>query len=191
CREYEYESIISDKTSHDFLFPASPQYINQVTLNLIEEKVCNNLECIGTGDNFLNRAPIEIRPECCDNDEERSHGTKGGCLNYLMAVLDFLPVFWHKAFHTFGRAIYLAENARIIVYKSSMPDEKRIPECLEFYDVKAVCSTFSDAERPMQLPERCVCPVDVPADTKDHEDDPDSTNIGTGAMDVGKESPVQ
>ncbi|KAL6076279.1 hypothetical protein STEG23_018228 [Scotinomys teguina] len=34
-----------------------------------------------------------------------------------------------------------------------------------------------------------VCPVDVPADTKDHEDDPDSTNIGTGAMDVGKESP--
>ncbi|KAL6035310.1 hypothetical protein STEG23_018498 [Scotinomys teguina] len=30
-----------------------------------------------------------------------------------------------------------------------------------------------------------VCPVDVPADTEDHEDDPDSTNIGTGAMDVG------
>ncbi|KAL6062100.1 hypothetical protein STEG23_009821 [Scotinomys teguina] len=46
-----------------------------------------------------------------------------------------------------------------------------------------------DAERPMWLPEHCVCPVDVPADTKDHEDDPDSTNIGTGAMDVGKESP--
>ncbi|KAL6088796.1 hypothetical protein STEG23_010163 [Scotinomys teguina] len=41
-----------------------------------------------------------------------------------------------------------------------------------------------DAERPMWLPERCVHPVDVPADTKDHEDDPDSTNIGTGAMDV-------
>ncbi|KAL6089783.1 hypothetical protein STEG23_010798 [Scotinomys teguina] len=41
-----------------------------------------------------------------------------------------------------------------------------------------------DAERPMWLPERCVCPVDVPADTKDHADDPDSTNIGTGAMDV-------
>ncbi|KAL6054510.1 hypothetical protein STEG23_029837 [Scotinomys teguina] len=39
------------------------------------------------------------------------------------------------------------------------------------------------------LPERCVHPVDVPADTKDHEDDPDSTNIGTVAMDVGKESP--
>ncbi|KAL6066851.1 hypothetical protein STEG23_009762 [Scotinomys teguina] len=46
-----------------------------------------------------------------------------------------------------------------------------------------------DAERPMWLPEHCVCPVDVPADTKDHEDDLDSTNIGTGAMDVGKESP--
>ncbi|KAL6088860.1 hypothetical protein STEG23_022683, partial [Scotinomys teguina] len=43
----------------------------------------------------------------------------------------------------------------------------------------------SDAERPMWLPEHCVLPVDVPADTKDHEDDPDSTNIGTGAMDVG------
>ncbi|KAL6082762.1 hypothetical protein STEG23_019577 [Scotinomys teguina] len=42
----------------------------------------------------------------------------------------------------------------------------------------------SDAERPMWLPECCVCPVDVPADTKDDEDDPDSTNIGTGAMDV-------
>ncbi|KAL6076283.1 hypothetical protein STEG23_018232 [Scotinomys teguina] len=46
-----------------------------------------------------------------------------------------------------------------------------------------------DAERPMWLPERCVRPVDVPADTNDHEDDRDSTNIGTGAMDVGKESP--
>ncbi|KAL6076522.1 hypothetical protein STEG23_016703, partial [Scotinomys teguina] len=31
-----------------------------------------------------------------------------------------------------------------------------------------------DAERPMWLPEHCVCPVDVPADTKDHEDDPDN-----------------
>ncbi|KAL6057256.1 hypothetical protein STEG23_005718 [Scotinomys teguina] len=41
-----------------------------------------------------------------------------------------------------------------------------------------------DAERPMWLPEHCVCPVDVPADTKDHKDDPDSTNIGTGAMGV-------
>ncbi|KAL6082349.1 hypothetical protein STEG23_021504 [Scotinomys teguina] len=41
-----------------------------------------------------------------------------------------------------------------------------------------------DAERPMWLPECCVHPVYVPADTKDHADDPDSTNIGTGAMDV-------
>ncbi|KAL6091315.1 hypothetical protein STEG23_018243, partial [Scotinomys teguina] len=48
----------------------------------------------------------------------------------------------------------------------------------------AVCVFTTDAERPMWLPKRCVCPVDVPADTKDHEDDPDSTNIGTGAMDV-------
>ncbi|KAL6038239.1 hypothetical protein STEG23_034912 [Scotinomys teguina] len=45
-----------------------------------------------------------------------------------------------------------------------------------------------DAERPMWLPEHCVYPVDVPADTKDHEDDPDSTNIGTVAMDVGPRS---
>ncbi|KAL6060163.1 hypothetical protein STEG23_004052 [Scotinomys teguina] len=50
-------------------------------------------------------------------------------------------------------------------------------------------NSYKDTERPMWLPERCVHPVDVPADTKDHEDDPDSTNIGTGAMDVGKESP--
>ena len=28
------------------------------TLNLIEEKVRDSLECIGTGDNFLNKAPI-------------------------------------------------------------------------------------------------------------------------------------
>ena len=28
------------------------------TLNLIEKKVENSIECIGTGDNFLNRAQI-------------------------------------------------------------------------------------------------------------------------------------
>ena len=28
------------------------------TLNLIEEKVGKNLECIGTGRNFLNRTPM-------------------------------------------------------------------------------------------------------------------------------------
>ena len=28
------------------------------TLNLIGERVENSLECIGTGDNFLNRTPI-------------------------------------------------------------------------------------------------------------------------------------
>ena len=27
-------------------------------LNLIKEKVGNSLECIGTGDNFLNRTPV-------------------------------------------------------------------------------------------------------------------------------------
>ncbi|KAL6032068.1 hypothetical protein STEG23_001546, partial [Scotinomys teguina] len=42
-----------------------------------------------------------------------------------------------------------------------------------------------DAERPVWLPECYVHPVDVPIDTKDHADYPDSTNIGTGAMDVG------
>ncbi|KAL6033541.1 hypothetical protein STEG23_027415 [Scotinomys teguina] len=46
----------------------------------------------------------------------------------------------------------------------------------------------TDAERPVWLPECCVYPVNVPADTKDHEDDPDSTNIGTEAMDVDKTS---
>jgi hypothetical protein len=34
------------------------QNIKQDTLNLIEEKVGNSLECIGTGDNFMNRTPI-------------------------------------------------------------------------------------------------------------------------------------
>ena len=32
--------------------------IKPETLNLIEEKVRNSLECIGTGDTFLNRIPI-------------------------------------------------------------------------------------------------------------------------------------
>ncbi|KAL6052895.1 hypothetical protein STEG23_015063, partial [Scotinomys teguina] len=41
-----------------------------------------------------------------------------------------------------------------------------------------------DAERSLWLPERCMRPVDVPADTKDHADDTDSTNIGTGAMGI-------
>ncbi|KAL6071222.1 hypothetical protein STEG23_038333, partial [Scotinomys teguina] len=52
--------------------------------------------------------------------------------------------------------------------------------------VTAVAEMLRD---PCGFPEHCVRPVDVPADTKDHEEDPDSTNIGTGAMDVGKESP--
>ncbi|KAL6043572.1 hypothetical protein STEG23_035778 [Scotinomys teguina] len=43
-----------------------------------------------------------------------------------------------------------------------------------------------DAERPVWLPERCMCPVDVPDDTNNHADDLDSTNIGTGAMNVEK-----
>ena len=38
--------------------------INLDTINLIEEKVGNTLECIGTGDNFLNRTPMAqaLRP---------------------------------------------------------------------------------------------------------------------------------
>ena len=32
--------------------------IKPETLNLIEEKVRNSLECIGTGDTFLNRIPV-------------------------------------------------------------------------------------------------------------------------------------
>ena len=32
--------------------------IKQDTLNLMEKKVGNSLECIGTGDNFLNRTPV-------------------------------------------------------------------------------------------------------------------------------------
>ncbi|EGV93671.1 Retrovirus-related Pol polyprotein LINE-1 [Cricetulus griseus] len=31
--------------------------INPDTMNLIEKRVRNSLECIGTGDNFLNRTP--------------------------------------------------------------------------------------------------------------------------------------
>ena len=33
-------------------------HIKPDTLNLIEEKVGNNPECIGTGGNFLNKTPI-------------------------------------------------------------------------------------------------------------------------------------
>ncbi|KAL6091678.1 hypothetical protein STEG23_024272 [Scotinomys teguina] len=35
--------------------------ISPVTLNLIDEKVRNNLECIGTTDNFLNRTLVAQR----------------------------------------------------------------------------------------------------------------------------------
>ncbi|KAL6065814.1 hypothetical protein STEG23_019519, partial [Scotinomys teguina] len=41
-----------------------------------------------------------------------------------------------------------------------------------------------DAEKPVWLLEHCMHPVDAPADIKDNADDPDSTNIGTGAMGV-------
>ncbi|KAL6032263.1 hypothetical protein STEG23_016120 [Scotinomys teguina] len=34
----------------------------------------------------------------------------------------------------------------------------------------AMRANCEDAERPLWLPERCVCPVDAPADTKDHAD---------------------
>ncbi|KAL6082310.1 hypothetical protein STEG23_021465 [Scotinomys teguina] len=40
-----------------------------------------------------------------------------------------------------------------------------------------------DTERLVWLPERCMHPVDVPADTKDHAND--SANIGTGTMGIG------
>jgi hypothetical protein len=33
--------------------------IKQDTLNLIEEKMLDILECTGTGENFLNRTPME------------------------------------------------------------------------------------------------------------------------------------
>jgi hypothetical protein len=33
-------------------------HIKPDTLNLIEEKVGSGIECIGTGDNFLNRTPV-------------------------------------------------------------------------------------------------------------------------------------
>ncbi|KAL6086914.1 hypothetical protein STEG23_024262 [Scotinomys teguina] len=64
--------------------------------------------------------------------------------------------------------------------ESDSEEEERLEQ--EIVDLKRKLKKY--AERPMWLPECCVRPVDVPADTKDHEDDPDNTNIGTGTMDV-------
>ncbi|KAL6092871.1 hypothetical protein STEG23_028626 [Scotinomys teguina] len=88
-------------------------------------------------------------------------------------------------FETKAQEVKVKEFSFSSSSESDSEEEERLEQ--EIVDLKRKLKKY--AERPMWLPEHCVCPVDVPADTKDHEDDPDSTNIGTGAMDVGKESP--
>ncbi|KAL6084686.1 hypothetical protein STEG23_024399 [Scotinomys teguina] len=86
---------------------------------------------------------------------------------------------------------------------SSESDSEEEERIIKKYPIPSVLTLFNDASysgyavvmkevtiiRQLMLRDhvtpRVLCaPVDVPADTKDHEDDPDSTNIGTGAMDV-------
>ncbi|KAL6086054.1 hypothetical protein STEG23_016110, partial [Scotinomys teguina] len=62
-----------------------------------------------------------------------------------------------------------------------IPPRSGMQDPMDEIDMRADCE---DAERPVWLPEHCVLPVDVSADTNNHADDPDSTNIGTGAIDV-------
>ncbi|KAL6036998.1 hypothetical protein STEG23_033532, partial [Scotinomys teguina] len=64
--------------------------------------------------------------------------------------------------------------------ESDLEEEERLEQ--EIVDLKRKLKKY--AERPVWLLACCVCPVDVPADTNNHADDPDSTNIGTGAKDV-------
>ncbi|KAL6050940.1 hypothetical protein STEG23_009298 [Scotinomys teguina] len=84
-------------------------------------------------------------------------------------------------FETKAQEVKVKEFSFSSSSESDSEEEERLEQ--EIVDLKRKLKKY--AERPMWLPERCVHPVDVPADTKDHEDDPDSTNIGTGAMDVG------
>ncbi|KAL6087327.1 hypothetical protein STEG23_014723, partial [Scotinomys teguina] len=64
--------------------------------------------------------------------------------------------------------------------KTPVREEEKTPAC----DGRGHHVVEQDAERPLWLLECCICPVDVPADTKDHADDLDSTNIGTGTMGI-------
>ncbi|KAL6091519.1 hypothetical protein STEG23_015551 [Scotinomys teguina] len=63
--------------------------------------------------------------------------------------------------------------------KTPVRDEEKTPA----RDGRGHHVVEQDAERPMWLPEHCMHAVDAPAGTKDHADDPDSANIGTGTMD--------
>ena len=57
CRRMQIDPYLSPFTKFKSIW-IKYFNINAVTLNLIEEKVGIPLECIGTGDNFLNRTPI-------------------------------------------------------------------------------------------------------------------------------------
>ncbi|KAL6051742.1 hypothetical protein STEG23_013914 [Scotinomys teguina] len=88
-------------------------------------------------------------------------------------------------FETKAKKVKVKEFSFSSSSESDSEEEERLEQ--EIVDLKRKLKKY--AERPMWFPEHCVRPVDVPADTKDQEDDLDSTNIGTGAMDVDKESP--
>ncbi|KAL6093677.1 hypothetical protein STEG23_008991 [Scotinomys teguina] len=119
-------------------------------------------------------------------EEDKGPNTQ---ISFILCILNFLMVdakgFTASQCHFEGPAPMKAmvhwKDLAIGIWQQPAPVLARVRG--------AVCVFPTDAERPMWLPERCVRPVDVPADTNDHEDDRDSTNIGTGAMDVGKESP--
>ncbi|KAL6073423.1 hypothetical protein STEG23_033164 [Scotinomys teguina] len=83
-------------------------------------------------------------------------------------------------FETKAQEVKVKEFSFSSSSESDSEEEERLEQ--EIVDLKRKLKKY--AKRPVWLPERCLCPVDVPADTKDHEDDPDSTNIGTGAIDV-------
>jgi hypothetical protein len=57
CRRMQVDSYLSPCTKFKFKWMKDFN-IKSDTLNFIEKKVRNSLECIGTGDNFLNRIPM-------------------------------------------------------------------------------------------------------------------------------------
>jgi len=54
CRRMQIDPFLSPCTKLKFKW-IKDLHIKPDTMNLIEEKVGKNLECIGTGENFLNR----------------------------------------------------------------------------------------------------------------------------------------
>ncbi|KAL6035245.1 hypothetical protein STEG23_032026 [Scotinomys teguina] len=121
-------------------------------------------------------------------DEPGPEGLTSTSLLDLLLPTDFEPLDSEEPSEAIGLGAGLAPGSG---FPSEDSEESRLLQPPQyFWEEEELNGTSldlgptADAERPMWLPECCVRPVDVPADTKDHEDDPDSTNVGTGAMDV-------